>query len=458
MGLSIVILAAGQGSRMKSNLPKVLHQLADKTLLGHVLQTSKTLNPDKTCVVIGHGAQKVQQTFADSGLEWVQQTEQKGTGHAVQQALPKLNDDDTVLILYGDVPLTRQQTLQNLIDVVDDKTVGLLTVTLDDASGYGRIVRDAQGEVAGIVEHKDASPEQQQICEVNTGILAINAAHLKSLLQSINCDNAQGEYYLTDIFALARAQGLAITTTSPAAEHEVVGVNNRRQLAELERIHQREIADELMDQGVTLRDPARLDVRGSLQVGRDVMIDINCVFEGEVTLADGVQVGANCVIRNCKIGTGTVIKENSVLDQSEVASECVIGPFARLRPNTQLATDVHVGNFVELKNSIVAPHSKINHLSYVGDSDIGSRVNIGAGTITCNYDGANKHRTVIGDDVFVGSDTQLVAPVTVERGVTIGAGTTVTENIEAGKLVISRVKQKVIGGWQRPQKSPKKEN
>ncbi|MDQ7016840.1 MAG: bifunctional UDP-N-acetylglucosamine diphosphorylase/glucosamine-1-phosphate N-acetyltransferase GlmU [Gammaproteobacteria bacterium] len=456
--MSVVILAAGQGSRMKSNLPKVLHTLADKSLLGHVLETSKKLNAEKTCVVIGHGAKKVKTAFAGAGLLWVEQQEQKGTGHAVQQALPQLQDEDTVLVLYGDVPLTRQQTLQNLIEVVDDSTVGLLTVTLADATGYGRIVRDAQNQVSRIVEQKDASAEEQQICEVNTGILAIKALHLKNLLSAIGCDNAQGEYYLTDIFALARKQGLAIATTSPEEEHEVVGVNNRRQLAELERIHQREIADQLLDEGVTLRDPTRLDVRGRLQVGRDVMIDVNVLFEGEVILADGVQIGANCVIRNTKIGTGTVIKENSVIDQSEVASECVIGPFARLRPGTQLSTDVHVGNFVELKNSIVAPHSKINHLSYVGDSDIGSRVNIGAGTITCNYDGANKHRTVIGDDVFVGSDTQLVAPVTVERGVTIGAGTTVTENIEAGMLVISRVKQKVIGGWQRPKKPLKKEN
>ncbi len=452
MSLTVVILAAGKGTRMKSSLPKVLHPVADKSLVGHVIDTAASLGAQKTCVIVGHGAEQVRERI-DADVTWVLQAEQKGTGHAVQQAMPEIGSEDTVLVLYGDVPLTRVETLRELLDVTNDNTVGLLTVVMDDPSGYGRIVRDSDGQVSGIVEQKDASAEQLAICEVNTGILAIRGDHLGRLLAGLSNDNAQGEYYLTDIFSRARERGLAIATVNPSAEWEVAGVNSRRQLAELERTHQANIAGELMDAGVTLKDPARIDVRGQLRTGQDVTIDVNCVFEGDVELADGVTIGPNCTLSNVSVGAGTQIRANSVLENASLGDACSIGPFARLRPGTELADDAHVGNFVEVKNAQIGSGSKINHLSYVGDTDIGRRVNVGAGTITCNYDGANKHRTVIEDGVFIGSNSSLVAPLKIGEGATVGAGSTIGKDVPAGSLALTRAPQKALQNWQRPRKN-----
>ncbi|MBT9538685.1 bifunctional UDP-N-acetylglucosamine diphosphorylase/glucosamine-1-phosphate N-acetyltransferase GlmU [Thiobacillus sp.] len=452
--LEILILAAGKGTRMRSDLPKVLHKLAGKPLLGHVVDNAHALGAAQTCVVYGFGGDAVPQALADDKLTFVLQAQQHGTGHAVQQALPALADDSVTLVLYGDVPLTHTATLRPLVAAAQSGKLGLLTVILADPSGYGRIVRE-HGKVTRIVEHKDATDAERAIAEVNTGILAVATRHLKQWIATLKNDNAQAEYYLTDIIARAVADGVAIETHQPASEWEVLGVNSKAQLAQLERIHQNEIAQALLEAGVTLADPARLDVRGSLNCGRDVNIDVNCVFEGKVLLGDGVQVGANCVLRNATIAAGTRIDAFTLIDDAAIGEANRLGPFSRIRPGTVLARDVHVGNFVEIKNSQIDDGSKINHLSYVGDTTMGKKVNIGAGTITCNYDGANKHRTVIGDDVFVGSDTQLVAPVSVGNGATLGAGTTLTRDAPAGELTLSRAKQTTIPGWKRPVKLKK---
>lgn len=450
--LNVVILAAGKGTRMKSDLPKVLHPLAGQPLLAHVLAAADALAPEKICVVYGHGGDILPNAIGRDDLAWALQEPQLGTGHAVQQALPYLNPDALCLILYGDVPLTRLETLQEMVMIAREGAVALLTVRLPNPAGYGRIVRDAAGRVDRIVEHKDASAEELAIDEVNTGILCLPAGRLAGWLSRLTNDNAQGEYYLTDVIGMASAEGQRVIPCHPGAAWEVLGVNSRAQLAELERLHQRNQAERLMAAGVTLIDPARVDVRGGLRCGRDVLIDVNCVFEGDVVLGDGVRVGANCVIRNAEIDAGAELKPFCHVDGARVGAGAIVGPYARLRPGTELAEQVHIGNFVELKNARVGFNSKINHLSYVGDAEVGRKVNIGAGTITCNYDGANKHRTVIEDEVFIGSDTQLVAPVTVGRGATLGAGTTLTRDAPAGQLTLSRAKQLTVPGWARPTK------
>ena len=453
--MQIVILAAGQGKRMRSALPKVLQPLSDRPLLGHVLRTAASLGPSRTCVVFGHGGDAVRAAFPDAGVEWALQAEQLGTGHAVMQALPVLSRDEPVLVLYGDVPLLRADTLARLTEAAGGDKLGILTVTLDDPSGYGRIVRDAAGRIVRIVEQKDATEGERKIHEVNTGIMVVPGEKLAGWLKHLSNDNAQREYYLTDVVAAAVRDGVPVVSTQPARVSETLGVNDKAQLAELERIHQRENADRLLADGVTLRDPARIDVRGELVCGRDVEIDIGCIFEGRVELGDGVRVGAHSVLRNVSVAAGTRIAPFCHLDDAEVGADCQLGPYARLRPGTVLAEDVHVGNFVEVKNSQIASHSKANHLAYVGDATVGSRVNIGAGTICCNYDGANKFRTVIEDDVFIGSDTQLVAPVTVGRGATLGAGTTLTRDAPPDVLTVSRARQVTIAGWKRPVKQKK---
>ena len=452
--LEILILAAGKGTRMRSDLPKVLHPLAGKPLLGHVVDAAQELGADKICVVYGFGGDAVPQRMADDKLTFVLQAEQHGTGHAVQQALPQLADDGVALVLYGDVPLTRTATLRPLVDAAYAGKLGVLTVTLPQPDGYGRIVR-TQGKVSRIVEHKDATPEERAIAEVNTGILAVPTAHLKKWIAELKNDNAQGEYYLTDIIAMAVRDGVEVDTHQPVFAWEVLGVNSKAQLVALERVHQHRTAEQLLEAGVTLLDAARIDVRGSLICGRDVQIDVNCVFEGRVELGDNVQVGANCVLRNVRVAAGTRLDAFTLIDDAQIGEDARLGPFTRIRPGTTLARDVHVGNFVEIKNSQIGIGSKMGHLSYIGDTTMGANVNIGAGTITCNYDGANKHRTVIEDDVFVGSDTQLVAPVTVGRGATLGAGTTLTKDAPADALTLSRVKQHTVASWQRPVKQKK---
>ena len=452
--LEILILAAGKGTRMRSDLPKVLHKLAGTPLLGHVVNAAQDLGATRICVVYGFGGEAVPQAMADHKLTFVLQAEQLGTGHAVKQALPHLADDSVTLVLYGDVPLTRTATLRPLVDAAQLGKLGLLTVTLAQPDGYGRIVRD-QGQVKRIVEHKDATPAERAIAEVNTGILAVATSSLKKWIDELKNDNVQGEYYLTDIIALAVRDGVSVETHQPTFTWEVLGVNSKAQLAELERIHQNDVAQQLLEAGVTLLDPARLDVRGLLMCGRDVQIDVNCVFEGRVELGDGVQVGANCVLRNVRVAAGTRLDAFTLIDEAEVGEDARLGPFTRIRPGSKLARDVHVGNFVEIKNSQIDEGSKIGHLSYIGDTTMGKNVNIGAGTITCNYDGANKHRTIIEDEVFVGSDTQLVAPVTVGKGATLGAGTTLTKDAPANELTLSRTKQHTIVGWKRPIKHKK---
>lgn len=452
MKLEVIILAAGQGSRMKSTLPKVLHSVAGKPMLQHVIDMTKQLDASKCHVVIGHGADQVRQTITDPVI-WVEQSEQLGTGHAVLQALPGVSEDSICLILYGDVPLTSHQTISSLVDHVKPDTLALLTVQLENPTGYGRIVRDSNHIVQAIVEQKDATPEQLRIQEVNTGILAVNGFHLKAWLPRLSNSNAQGEYYLTDIIQMAVKQGVEIVVAQPAHEQEVQGVNNRVQLAQLERWHQRQIADQLMVQGVTLADPHRIDVRGTLETGQDVTIDINAVFEGYVRLGDRVFIGPNCVIKNARIGSGTQIEANSVIEDAEVGESVTIGPFARIRPGTRLGNRAKVGNFVETKKAIVGEGSKINHLSYVGDAVLGRDVNVGAGTITCNYDGVNKFQTHIGDKVFIGSNTALVAPVTIGDGATIGAGSTITKEVDSDQLSVARARQRNIDGWQRPVKN-----
>ncbi|TRX73790.1 bifunctional UDP-N-acetylglucosamine diphosphorylase/glucosamine-1-phosphate N-acetyltransferase GlmU [Pseudomonas mangiferae] len=451
MSLDIVILAAGQGTRMRSALPKVLHPVAGRSMLGHVIDTARRLEPRSIQVVVGHGAERVRETLAADDLSFVLQAEQLGTGHAVAQALPALSAE-RVLILYGDVPLIEADTLRRLLEHVAPDRLALLTVDLADPTGYGRILRDTRGAVTAIVEHKDATPEQRAIHEGNTGILAVPGARLADWLGRVSNRNAQGEYYLTDVIALAVADGLGIATEQPLDAMEVQGANDRLQLAELERHYQRRAAARLMAQGVTLRDPARFDLRGEASVGRDVTIDINVILEGSVLIEDDVQIGPNCVIRDSTLRRGAVVKANSHLEGVELGEGADCGPFARLRPGTVLGARAHVGNFVELKNARLGEGAKAGHLSYLGDADVGARSNIGAGTITCNYDGANKHRTVMGEDVFVGSNSALVAPLNLGAGATTGAGSTVTADVPAGALAVGRGKQRNIEGWQRPRK------
>ncbi|MFA7268059.1 MAG: bifunctional UDP-N-acetylglucosamine diphosphorylase/glucosamine-1-phosphate N-acetyltransferase GlmU [Sterolibacterium sp.] len=449
--MNVVILAAGQGKRMFSALPKVLQPLAGKPLLAHVLDTARALKPALICVVYGHGGEQVRETLAAPDVRWAKQEPQLGTGHALLQALPQLDPAAPTLVLYGDVPLTRSGTLRRLLDQACNGELALLTAQLDHPHGYGRIVR-SEGAIKRIVEEKDADDAERQIREINTGILAAPTGKLAHWLPSLGKRNAQGEYYLTDIVALAVAEGLPVHSTQADEAWETEGVNSQGQLAALERIYQRNLADSLMQAGVRLADPSRLDVRGELSCGHDVFIDINCICEGRVVLADGVEIGPNCVLKDVLVGAGSRIAAFSHIDSATIGAGCRIGPFARLRPGTVLGDAVHIGNFVEVKNSVIADQSKANHLAYIGDATIGQRVNVGAGTITCNYDGANKHRTIIEDDVFIGSDTQLVAPVVVGRGATLGAGTTLTRNAPAESLTVSRAKQTSIPGWKRPKK------
>lgn len=449
--MSVVILAAGKGTRMYSDLPKVLHTLAGKPMVQHVIDAANKLGAQRVNLVYGHGGDLLKQTLNDEALNWVLQAEQLGTGHAMQMAAPFFADDEDILMLYGDVPLISVETLQRLREAKPQGGIGLLTVKLDDPTGYGRIARE-NGKVVGIVEHKDASEEQRKINEINTGILVANGADLKRWLGKLDNNNAQGEFYITDIIALAHGEGREIAAVHPDRLSEVEGVNNRLQLSRLERVFQTEQADKLLLAGVMLRDPARFDLRGELTHGRDVEIDTNVIVEGRVTLGNRVKIGTGCVIKNAVIGDDCEISPYTVIEDATLEAACTIGPFARLRPGAELAEGAHVGNFVEMKKARLGKGSKAGHLSYLGDAEIGDNVNIGAGTITCNYDGANKHKTIIGDDVFVGSDTQLVAPVNVASGVTIGAGTTVTRDVAENELVISRVKQKHIQGWQRPVK------
>ncbi|MEY3629472.1 MAG: UDP-N-acetylglucosamine diphosphorylase/glucosamine-phosphate N-acetyltransferase [Pseudomonadota bacterium] len=453
--LNIVILAAGQGKRMQSNLPKVLHPIAGRPMLTHVLDSARALGAQSVAIVVGHGAEQVKQAYAtQQDIQFALQQPQLGTGHAVLQAVPLLQEagtEDVTIILYGDVPLVQPDTLRALL-LARANGVAILTEILPDATGYGRIVRDANGKVTAIVEHKDATVAQRAIQEVNTGIMAVPTRQLKSWLAKLTNNNAQGEYYLTDVIGMAVAEGVSVNVAHPAASFETLGVNSRLQQAELERLWQRELARRQLEAGVTIVDPARFDLRGELVCGQDVFIDVGCVFEGRVVLADGVRVGAHCVLRNVTLGRSTHIEPFSHLDQAEVGADAHIGPYARLRPGAKLADATHVGNFVEIKNTTLGKGSKANHLAYVGDADVGERVNIGAGTITCNYDGVNKHRTVIEDDAFIGSDTQLVAPVRVGKGATLGAGTTLTRDAPAGQLTVSRAKQITIEGWKRPVK------
>ncbi|MEC3769396.1 bifunctional UDP-N-acetylglucosamine diphosphorylase/glucosamine-1-phosphate N-acetyltransferase GlmU [Cupriavidus sp. SS-3] len=453
--MNIVILAAGMGKRMYSDLPKVLHPVAGRPMLAHVLDTARALSPSRLVVVVGHGAARVREAVAADDVAFAEQAQQLGTGHAVMQALPLLDDNQPTLVLYGDVPLTSAATLQALVAEAGAQRFGVLTVEMPDPTGYGRIVRDAAGSIVRIVEQKDASEAEKAIREINTGIIVCPTGHLRKWLSTLRNDNAQGEYYLTDTVERAVADGVETVSAQPAAVWETLGVNSKLQLAEVERIHQGNQARRLLEAGVTLLDPARIDVRGELTCGRDVTIDVGCVFEGRVHLEDGVRIGAHCVVRNSTVGAGAQVHPFCHVDEARIGPAGRIGPYARLRPGTELGEDVHIGNFVEVKNAQVAAHSKANHLAYVGDATVGSRVNIGAGTITCNYDGVNKHRTVIEDDVFIGSDTQLVAPVTVRRGATLGAGTTLTKEAPADKLTLSRAKQLTIDAWQRPVKQPK---
>ncbi|MEN8177241.1 MAG: bifunctional UDP-N-acetylglucosamine diphosphorylase/glucosamine-1-phosphate N-acetyltransferase GlmU [Pseudomonadota bacterium] len=455
MKLGVLILAAGEGTRMRSNQPKVLHELAGKPLLSHVIDTARDFSPDEITVVYGHGGEQVRNLLDADDIDWCEQKERLGTGHAVIQALPFLQRVDQVIILYGDVPLISDEALKSMLQSLRKTDLVLLTVNLADPTGYGRIVRDDSNQVRAIVEHKDANEFQLEINEINTGIMALSRPKLESWLAKIDNKNSQGEYYLTDIIALAVRDGVEIGVVHPDEEEEVMGINDRKQLAYLERHYQRKIADELMASGITLADPARLDIRGNLEAGRDVTIDCNVILEGDVELAEGVTIGPNVLIKNSVIHENVEIFANSVVEDAEIGANSRIGPFARIRPESKLADHVHIGNFVEIKKSQVASGSKINHLSYVGDSQIGSKVNIGAGTITCNYDGANKHQTIIGDNAFIGSDTQLVAPVTVGAGATIGAGSTITKDTPMDKLTLSRSKQISVDNYQRPVKQPK---
>lgn len=454
--IEVVILGAGKGTRMRSALPKVLHTLAGKPFIEHVIDNANLISAEKIHVVVGHGGDTVKSALSKfDHLNFVEQTEQLGTGHAVQQAAPELIDDSIVLILYGDVPLTTANTLQQLISCVGDSSMGLLTVELSDPNGYGRIVRDASEQISAIVEQKDANAEQLKITEVNTGVMAMKGAQLKRWLSRLSNDNAQGEYYLTDVIEMAVDDGLQVIACHPNEEKEVMGINDRRQQAQLEREYQRELADKLMEGGVALADPSRFDCRGELRLGNDCFIDVNCVFEGENSIGNNVTFEQNCRIKNAKIGDNVTIFANSVIEDAVVHANCNIGPFARLRPGTELSEGAKIGNFVETKNAKIGLGSKVNHLSYVGDAELGKNVNIGAGTITCNYDGVNKHKTIIEDEVFVGSNSALVAPVCLGKGSTIAAGSTINSNVEEDSLAVARTRQRSIQGWQRPTKKNK---
>jgi len=458
--MNVVILAAGMGKRMQSALPKVLHPLAGKPLLQHVIHTARSLQPGKLCVIYGHGGAAVPSAVAGWGeaggvaIDTALQQPQLGTGHAVMQALPQIDENAPTLVLYGDVPLTTVASLQRLVEAAGEDKLAILTVVQDNPFGLGRIIRE-NGEIVRIVEEKDASEAERAVKEINSGIMVIPTKYLTGWLNSLGNNNAQGEYYLTDIVAQAVAAGVPVVSAQPSGEWEVAGVNSKVQLAELERRHQLNIAHALLEKGVTLLDPSRIDVRGTLTCGRDVTIDVGCVFEGNVTLGEGVTIGAHSVLVNATVADGAQVKPFCHVEDAVVGAQSVVGPYARLRPGTELGQDVHIGNFVEVKNSKIAAHSKANHLAYVGDADVGSRVNIGAGVITCNYDGANKFRTTIEDEAFIGSDSQLVAPVTVGKGATLGAGTTLTKDAPAGKLTISRPKQLTIENWKRPVKVKK---
>ncbi|RDE73182.1 bifunctional UDP-N-acetylglucosamine diphosphorylase/glucosamine-1-phosphate N-acetyltransferase GlmU [Haemophilus sputorum] len=449
--LSVVILAAGKGTRMYSDLPKVLHPIAGKPMVKHVIDTVKHLNARQINLIYGHGADLLKERLADEPVNWVFQAEQLGTGHAMQQAAPFFADDENIMMLYGDTPLIQQSTLERLIAQKPENGIALLTVKLDNPTGYGRIIRE-NGSVVAIVEQKDASAEQLKIQEINTGVMVASGASFKKWLGNLNNNNAQGEYYITDVIAMANEDGFQVQAVQADEFMEVEGVNNRLQLAALERFYQKKQTEKLLLAGVTLIDPSRFDVRGTVEHGKDVSIDVNVILEGNVKLGNNVKIGAGCVLKNVTVGDNVEIKPYSVLEDAVIGEKSAIGPFSRLRPGTQLAEGAHVGNFVEIKNAQVGKGSKVNHLTYVGDAEVGRNVNIGAGVITCNYDGANKFKTIIGDDVFVGSDSQLVAPVEIANGATIGAGSTITKNVAEGELVITRVAQKHIQGWQRPTK------
>ncbi|MEZ9596680.1 bifunctional UDP-N-acetylglucosamine diphosphorylase/glucosamine-1-phosphate N-acetyltransferase GlmU [Shewanella sp. 10N.261.52.F9] len=454
MALNVVILAAGKGTRMRSDLPKVLHPIAHKSMVQHVIDTAHQVGSDAIQLVYGYGAEQLQTRLGEQQLNWVLQAEQLGTGHAVAQANDNIADDDTVLILYGDVPLIQAATLESLLTAREANGLAILTVNLPNPAGYGRIVRE-QGNVVGIIEQKDANAEQLAINEINTGIMAAPGKQLKAWLGQLSSDNAQGEYYLTDIVAMAHRDGVAITTAQPESAIEVEGANNRVQLAQLERAYQVRAAEKLMLEGANLRDPARIDIRGDVTVGMDVMIDVNVIIEGTVTIGNNVTIGAGAILIDCDIADNAVIKPYSIIESAKVGVSASAGPFARLRPGAELQEDAHIGNFVEMKKAVLGKGSKAGHLAYIGDATIGSGVNIGAGTITCNYDGANKFQTIIEDNVFVGSDTQLVAPVTIGKGATLGAGSTITKDVAADELVITRVKQRHLTGWARPVKLKK---
>jgi len=450
--VNFVILAAGKGTRMRSALPKVLHKLSGRSMLGHVVAAVESLGKAKKIIVTGHGAEQVEQQFKSPTTIFTQQKEQLGTGHAVHMAVPELCSDAVVIVLYGDVPLIRPATIQKILAVVTESTMGLLTINLDQPTGYGRIVRNTKGDITEIIEQKDASVEQLKITEVNTGVLALQSSQLRDWLPKITNNNAQGEYYLTDLVAIAREAGVEIVSVNPESATEVEGVNNRVQLSQLERAHQRQLAEVLMESGTSLADPARFDQRGDLSAGTDNFIDINCVFNGSVTIGSNVSIGANCQISDSTIGDGVAILPNTIIESSVVGDRAVVGPFARLRPGTRMESDTKVGNFVETKKTLVGKGSKINHLSYVGDAQLGENVNIGAGTITCNYDGVSKHKTDLGDGVFVGSNSTLVAPIKVDKGGFIAAGSTVTTEVPSDSLAVGRAKQRNIKGWKRPTK------
>lgn len=455
MPLSIVILAAGQGKRMKSDLPKVLQPLAGRPILSHVLDTAKSLHADAIHVVYGHGGEKVRQALAAEPVSWVLQAEQFGTGHAVAQAMPSIPEDHNVLILYGDVPLVRQPTLQHLLEQCSDKAMAMLSVVLADPTGYGRVVRDNAGNVVRIVEQKDANTKERAICEVNTGLMAVPASQLRKWLADLKNDNAQGEYYLTDIIVMAVRSGMKVNAVVAPTEVEVLGVNDKVQLAQLEGALRAERARELMIDGVTLADPARIDIRGKVTVGRDVFIDVNAVLVGDIELGDRVRIGPNCYLRDCRVEADTEIHPNCVIDRATIGPRNVIGPFARIRPESVLHDDVHIGNFVEVKKSEMGTGSKANHLTYLGDATVGRNVNVGAGTVTVNYDGVNKFRTEIGDGAFIGSGSMLVAPIKIGANANTGAGSTLTKDAPEGKLTLARARQVTIDGWKRPQKPPK---
>jgi bifunctional UDP-N-acetylglucosamine pyrophosphorylase/glucosamine-1-phosphate N-acetyltransferase len=452
--LEVIILAAGKGTRMVSNLPKVLHEVAGRPMLQHVLNTCLELGADRLHVVYGFGGDLLRERIQNDEINWVLQSEQKGTGHAVNMAMPHVSDDSTILVLYGDVPLISKDSLTRLMKLGGEKSVALMTAFLPDGGSYGRIQRDENQCFQSIVEYRDASPGQCDINEINTGFLAAPAKLLKAWVSELECENAQGEYYLTDIFAMAVAEGVAVKTCQPTENTEILGINDRQDLSTIERIYQQKQASHYMQTGLAISDPARFDIRGCLTHGKDCSVDINVIIEGDVTLGDRVTIGPNCYLKNMRVADDVEVRANSVLEESTIGELAIIGPFSRVRPESEISSHAHIGNFVEIKKSHVGTASKVNHLSYIGDSEIGANVNIGAGVITCNYDGANKFKTIIGDNSFIGSDSQLVAPVEIGKGATIGAGSTITRNAPADELTLSRSDQKTRKNWQRPVKKP----